>query len=93
MNKLTNCINCGAPLDGPVCPYCGTRYERDNKFKSSPFDYSMMGEINFNGETVRVYISEVEFNYLDGPGAGRDLSGRLIRCPIGMKRKFTMVEI
>ena len=24
--KHTNCINCGAPLKGSVCEYCGTRY-------------------------------------------------------------------
>lgn len=23
---LTNCKNCGAPLHGPVCEYCGTVY-------------------------------------------------------------------
>lgn len=23
----TNCINCGAPLTGYICEYCGTRYE------------------------------------------------------------------
>ena len=24
--KLTNCINCGAPLKEKICPYCGTEY-------------------------------------------------------------------
>lgn len=23
---MTNCINCGAPLHGHVCEYCGTEY-------------------------------------------------------------------
>ena len=23
----TNCRNCGAPVQGQVCTYCGTRYE------------------------------------------------------------------
>lgn len=25
----TNCINCGAPLTGNKCEYCGTNYEND----------------------------------------------------------------
>lgn len=28
--KLTNCKNCGAPLKGSVCEYCGTVY-RENQ--------------------------------------------------------------
>lgn len=24
---MTNCINCGAPLHGGKCEYCGTEYE------------------------------------------------------------------
>lgn len=23
---MTNCVNCGAPLHGNVCEYCGTEY-------------------------------------------------------------------
>ena len=23
---MTNCLNCGAPITGDVCEYCGTRY-------------------------------------------------------------------
>lgn len=23
---MTNCPNCGAPITGPVCEYCGTRH-------------------------------------------------------------------
>lgn len=27
MNQtLTNCVNCGAPLHGNICEYCGTEY-------------------------------------------------------------------
>lgn len=24
---MTNCLNCGAPITGSVCEYCGTRHE------------------------------------------------------------------
>ena len=27
----TNCVNCGAPLRGRVCEYCGTEYGRKKK--------------------------------------------------------------
>ena len=27
---MTNCKNCGAPLDGCKCKYCGTRYDIPN---------------------------------------------------------------
>ncbi len=26
MSSKTNCPNCGAPITGSVCEYCGTRY-------------------------------------------------------------------
>ena len=35
MKTITNCLNCGAPLHGDVCKYCGTTY----------YDFSSM-EIN-----------------------------------------------
>lgn len=92
MQNLRNCINCGAPLRGPVCEYCGTMYEKENKFSGKFFEYSMQGEIEFNGQKIPVYITEIECNYVDGCG-GRDLSGRLIRGMTRPIRKFTMVEI
>ena len=91
-NKLRNCINCGAPLTGPVCEYCGTIYEKENKFSGKFFEYSMQGEIEFNGQKIPVYISEVECNYSNGD-IYRDSSGILIRDNTRMIRKFTMVEI
>lgn len=26
MSSKTNCLNCGAPITGSVCEYCGTRH-------------------------------------------------------------------
>ena len=26
-NKVTNCPNCGAPISGMKCEYCGTNFE------------------------------------------------------------------
>ena len=92
-NKLKNCINCGAPLTGPICEYCGTRYEEENKFSGKFFEYSMQGEIEFDGHKIPVYISEIECYNLDLGCVGRDISGRLIRDRSRMIRKFTMVEV
>lgn len=30
MGEEHNCPNCGAPRDGPVCDYCGTRFQDEN---------------------------------------------------------------
>lgn len=30
MDDKSNCPNCGAPRDGPVCEYCGTRFQDEN---------------------------------------------------------------
>jgi hypothetical protein len=28
VNAPTNCPNCGAPITGPICEYCGTMFEQ-----------------------------------------------------------------
>ena len=28
---MTNCPNCGAPIKGSICEYCGTRFDLDQK--------------------------------------------------------------
>lgn len=30
MAEECNCPNCGAPRDGQVCEYCGTRFQDEN---------------------------------------------------------------
>lgn len=30
---LTNCANCGAPLHGSICEYCGTEYGQNHAKK------------------------------------------------------------
>lgn len=30
MKKKLNCVNCGAPLHGDKCEYCGTEYDFDD---------------------------------------------------------------
>lgn len=35
---MTNCVNCGAPLHGSVCEYCGTEYNLNPADKDSVKD-------------------------------------------------------
>lgn len=32
---MTNCVNCGAPLHGNICEYCGTEYGHNHAEKNS----------------------------------------------------------
>lgn len=33
---MTNCLNCGAPITGSVCEYCGTRHETGTMIRCAP---------------------------------------------------------
>lgn len=33
---MTNCLNCGAPITGSVCEYCGTRHETGIMIRCAP---------------------------------------------------------
>lgn len=92
MNRLYKCVNCGATLTSSVCEYCGTHY--DNKVGiSGKFDgYSAEGEITIGDETIKCYISEVEWYDLGGH-VGRDLNGRITRSPSRFKRRIRLVEV
>lgn len=32
---MTNCVNCGAPLHGNICEYCGTEYGQNHSETNS----------------------------------------------------------
>nr|DAG04940.1 MAG TPA: hypothetical protein [Siphoviridae sp. ctClL93] len=36
MSSKANCLNCGAPITGDVCEYCGTRYDTGITFHIVP---------------------------------------------------------
>ena len=60
MKKLRNCVNCGAPLNGYKCDYCGTEY-KENIPITAVFDgYSATGTITICGQMRDVYISEIQ---------------------------------
>lgn len=35
---MTNCVNCGAPLHGNICEYCGTEYGHNHAEKNSDIE-------------------------------------------------------
>ena len=54
MGTLTNCLNCGAPLNSAKCSYCGTVYDLDQKIK-------FVGQLEDNYVTLNVYGQDVMF--------------------------------
>lgn len=47
---MTNCINCGAPLSGDKCEYCGTVYVERASYKGNS-GCRANGTLNVAGET------------------------------------------
>lgn len=61
MKKKMNCDNCGAPLHGHRCEYCGTEYEFDDviklRYETSYIDFDTFG--------VRVEVPR-EMTFIEG---------------------------
>ena len=60
--KLTKCLNCGAPLLGKTCAYCGAEY--GEKAQSEPLGItldkdSLRGALTFCGEEYDVYLVNI----------------------------------
>lgn len=62
MSDQFNCPNCGAPISGDICPYCGTAF----------IDWSCIDErkanfikVKFNGRIhlMKVHMISLGFNY------------------------------
>lgn len=83
------CINCGAPLAGNKCEYCGAEYGNQG-FSGDISAY--FGEITVNGETFRCYISGIKVMPIYSPNTGRVRGGSLIGDRIATKRKITLIE-
>lgn len=88
---LTNCVNCGAPLRGNRCGYCGTEYTGSDVYAS--FEPSeATGVLSVGGVEYHVYLGSMEAHTLC-EGAHRDSTGRLqMERPV-MKRKFSLIEL
>ena len=83
------CKNCGAILpESLICEYC----EADNspEFRAK-FDDKGIGTIEYKGETVECYISEIEIDSVV-PDSGRLVDGTIRRFAPITKRTFTIKE-
>jgi hypothetical protein len=88
---ITNCVNCGAPLHGKKCEYCGTEYNNDGVYAS--FDRGeATGTISIGGVEYQVHIGSMEGHVLCS-GAYRDANGLLHMEQPVMKHKFTLIEL
>ena len=90
---IKNCINCGAPLHGAKCDYCGTEYSENGHIRAEFGKEDGIGVVNLMGKEYRCYVSKMEAVGICSPNAGRDMSGRLFRGDVTYKHKFTLVEV
>ena len=99
--KNLNCPNCGVPINGSVCEYCGTRFydflNNETNIDISKGIHYLRLKLGDEPVLLKVYCAdlEVQFNHLYN-GAGRDQLGRLIRDnPVTTKKSITshFVEI
>jgi predicted RNA-binding protein with PUA domain len=87
---MTNCKNCGAPLHGNKCEYCGTEYS-DRTITGNIPRIGDIGILKVGDEEIKVYIGAIETNGGDAE-SWRDAEGMLHRT-VNSKRKFTLIEI
>lgn len=90
MGMLTNCVNCGAPLHGSTCSYCGTKYAGD-KVQACFGEGQAAGTLTVGGVEFKVYLQIVEIETY-AIGAERDWTGRLHRTNGKTRRRFVLAE-
>lgn len=89
---MTNCVNCGAPLHGNQCMYCGTVYEGRNVIAEFGHE-DWVGILKVGDREYKCYIGAVEITPIFSPFSGRDMSGKLHIEKVVEKRKFTLIEM
>ena len=90
---LRNCVNCGAPLHGSVCDYCGTEYNKNGDMVAEFDKETARGVLKIGDLEYDCYIGKIEIHPVCGGNSGRDMSGRLIRDTVRMIHKFEVVEV
>lgn len=90
---MTNCVNCGAPLHGTKCEYCGTEYTEDRKKIKAEFSKNdAYGVLEINGQNFSVYLGRMEATFIHCQQSGRGLDGHLYREKPILKHKFILIE-
>lgn len=73
-NRITNCINCGAPLQGTKCGYCNTEYHLDDLGRLK--DYHTV-KLELFGKTMEFYINYItstpNYEQFELVGCGRKI--------------------
>ena len=78
MNHL-NCPNCGAPIDGDKCEYCGTHFMDCTMDAEKPFYIKIRrGNALF---IDKVFLSQMQVSAYDDSCYMDDICGRRIRFP------------
>ena len=88
----TNCVNCGAPLTGSKCQYCGTEYKGNGVVADFGKD-DWTGTMSVGGKEYRVYVAKMEQKALDDYPYLDITTGKLHRDILGYKHKFTLIEM
>ena len=60
---MTNCVNCGAPLESLKCEYCGTEYLDKNTIRADLSGDKMIGDLIIGGVTFKVRLSSVDIDF------------------------------
>lgn len=89
MSRPTNCINCGAPLEGSKCLYCKTEYSDDGAIHCD-FD-GAFGTLNAFGKSFNVYLGSMEAHTVC-TGVYRNERGQLTMEEPILLHKFTLIE-
>ena len=87
---ISNCINCGAPLEGRKCSYCGTMYNDSGVVAAFGKD-QCTGTLAIGGNEYKVYLGGMEAFYTD-ESVWRDLNSQLRRVKGRMVHKFMLIE-
>ena len=78
MNHL-NCPNCGAPIDGDKCEYCGTSFINTLSFDMNNTQYLKI-RIGDNTVITKVYLENMTVNYEPYDYCeARDMDGRIVK--------------
>lgn len=91
---MTNCVNCGAPLKGLKCEYCGTEYLDKNTIRADFSGDKMFGDLIIGGVAFKVRLSSVDIDF--DPDIIKYYRDNEVVCSINASkpvRTFTLVEV
>lgn len=88
---IRKCVNCGAPLEGRKCSYCGTMYS-DSGVVAAFDEDECTGTLTIAGDEYKVYLGSMEAFPIFGI-AGRDEKRRFQTKNGRLVHKFTLIEM